>query len=330
MSCLKKTFCVITAAVAATWISAGAVAAQDLTLKLGFSSGGSGDMTGRLVARHLPNHLEGTPNIIVQNVPGGGGLKLIKLMLASEPADGSVLGVALSTPFTQSFLTGELAASGPESVRWVGASRKNIAPCWAKRGGVIETPQDFLTKPIRVASEAKSGSNYMIPAFLKNVFDAPLSIITGFAGATEMAAALERGEVDAVCGVSGLTVGGDDFSDIYIFAMFDDTYVSVPEGVAVFSHLVTDPQDKEAIRLLASMVAAFNHPLFLPPGTPDEVVDRYRTAFEAMLADPAFITEAERMGFEIMLTTGAEIEAISVGIADADPELSAHLVQLME
>ena len=72
-------------------VSAGAFDAKQITLKVGYGAGGTYDLSSRLVARHLGEFLPGKPEIVVQNVPGGGSLKLTKLMLGSEPADGSVI-----------------------------------------------------------------------------------------------------------------------------------------------------------------------------------------------------------------------------------------------
>ena len=38
------------------------------------SPGGKGDYATRVLARYLPKYIPGTPNIIVQNMPGGGGV----------------------------------------------------------------------------------------------------------------------------------------------------------------------------------------------------------------------------------------------------------------
>ena len=77
-----------------SWVTcppAQAVEFQTITIKVGYGAGGGYDQTSRLIARHLGRFLPGQPNIIVQNVPGGGSLKLTKMLVGSEPADGSVI-----------------------------------------------------------------------------------------------------------------------------------------------------------------------------------------------------------------------------------------------
>jgi len=57
------------------------VHAQDLSLKgktirviVGFPSGGGSDAEGRVIARYLGNYIPGNPSLIVQNMPGAGGI----------------------------------------------------------------------------------------------------------------------------------------------------------------------------------------------------------------------------------------------------------------
>src|SRR5215475_200912 len=56
------------------------------TLIINFAAGGPTDIEGRLLARHLPKHIEGHPGIIVQNMIGAGYLGEV------APKDGTALG----------------------------------------------------------------------------------------------------------------------------------------------------------------------------------------------------------------------------------------------
>lgn len=47
---------------------------QTITLIVGVSPGGGNDQYGRLLARHLADHIPGRPTIVVKNVVGAGSL----------------------------------------------------------------------------------------------------------------------------------------------------------------------------------------------------------------------------------------------------------------
>src|SRR4051794_28372224 len=66
---------------------------KSLPLVIGFDVGGSLDIYGRLLARHLPKHLPGQPTILPQNMPGASGLNAANYLYRVAPKDGSVLGV---------------------------------------------------------------------------------------------------------------------------------------------------------------------------------------------------------------------------------------------
>src|SRR5262245_53902619 len=51
----------------------------------------------RLLAAHMPNHIPGKPDIIVQSMPGAGGLLATNFLYAQAPQDGSYLGLIHST-----------------------------------------------------------------------------------------------------------------------------------------------------------------------------------------------------------------------------------------
>jgi tripartite-type tricarboxylate transporter receptor subunit TctC len=68
-------------AIAAALLAAGEAAAQPaeqffarktVTITIGYTAGGSYDLYGRMVARHLGKHIAGQPTLIAQNMPGAG------------------------------------------------------------------------------------------------------------------------------------------------------------------------------------------------------------------------------------------------------------------
>ena len=107
-----------------SWVTcppAQAVEFQTITIKVGYGAGGGYDQTSRLIARHLGRFLPGQPNIIVQNVPGGGSLKLTKMLVGSEPADGSVIASISEAMFYAPILDPENATFDPLALQWIGS-----------------------------------------------------------------------------------------------------------------------------------------------------------------------------------------------------------------
>ncbi len=79
----------------ATFASSAPAAAEDfyagktITLLVSSDAGGAYDLYSRLLARHLPKYIPGAPTMIVQNDPGGGGLRGAQQIYALAPKDGT-------------------------------------------------------------------------------------------------------------------------------------------------------------------------------------------------------------------------------------------------
>ena len=91
------TVCALLVAAVAGIASANAQTSGDfykdktLNLVVGYGVGGGYDVYARLLARHMARHIPGTPNVIVQNMPGAGSLTALRHQDAIAPKDGTVV-----------------------------------------------------------------------------------------------------------------------------------------------------------------------------------------------------------------------------------------------
>src|SRR5262245_9845428 len=97
----RLAFALVLVALALT--SAGSARAQNefrgktITIVASFEAGGPYDFYGRLIARHLGAHLPGSPAVVVQNMPGAGGLRGANYLYKVAAHDGTALGVVSQT-----------------------------------------------------------------------------------------------------------------------------------------------------------------------------------------------------------------------------------------
>jgi tripartite-type tricarboxylate transporter receptor subunit TctC len=69
---------------------------------VGFPPGGGSDAEGRVIARHLGKYIPGNPSLIVQNMPGAGGIIASNYFEDLAKADGLTLYYCVgSTAITQ-------------------------------------------------------------------------------------------------------------------------------------------------------------------------------------------------------------------------------------
>src|SRR5262249_16180701 len=68
-----------------------------ITVLINFAAGGPTDIEGRLFAKHLAKHIEGQPNLIVQNMDGAGGVVGASYLGEVAPKDGTTMGYLSGT-----------------------------------------------------------------------------------------------------------------------------------------------------------------------------------------------------------------------------------------
>src|SRR3954452_9382785 len=129
-----------TLAIAAVLVSADAAAQpaeqffarKTVTITIGYTAGGSYDLYGRLVARHLGKHIPGRPTVVAQNMPGTGSLKAANYIYDVAPRDGTALGVVVESIALEQALANPAAQYDAARLTYVGrvATSNNIFMQW--------------------------------------------------------------------------------------------------------------------------------------------------------------------------------------------------------
>ncbi|HET9149799.1 MAG TPA: hypothetical protein VFO61_04885, partial [Alphaproteobacteria bacterium] len=191
---------------------------KTLTFVVGFGAGGGYDTTARLVARHFGKHVPGNPTVVVENMPGGGSLKVLNY-LYNEPGlrDGSILGVFNSTALLEPLFGDAKAKFKAADFSWIGSMDSDVQACavWQGAGVGIKTLPDLIhaKKTITFGSTGPAAPTATFPLFFKNALGAPLKVINGYKGTREINLAMHRHELDASCGMFESTVRGAFFKD---------------------------------------------------------------------------------------------------------------------
>jgi tripartite-type tricarboxylate transporter receptor subunit TctC len=285
--------------------SAQAFDAKQITLKVGYPPGGTYDLSSRLIARYLPKYLPGKPDVIVENVAGAGSLKLAKLMLGSEPADGTVIASVSTAIAFAPQLDPANVNFDTSKIIWLGALSNEPSFCATSKASGIDTIEKFLSQAFRIGASAKNSQTYQLATIPRNGLGGKFEIVSGFAGVPEIELAMERGEIAGHCAFTVLDLKKRGTMDSFnLIGSFGSAKAAVDEDVPRFSALIKD----EVVRQGAEFVEAtrdFNYPLMVPPGTPEDTVKILRAAYDGVIKDPQFIREAADMGeFTLAPMTG--------------------------
>src|SRR5262249_29989060 len=167
---------------------------------LSADAGGGYAAYARTFAPYLTEHLPGKPNIVIQHMPGGGGLRAMGYLSSVAPRDGTTIGlVHSSVPFAP--LYGIRGASfDPRQRGGIGsiATSRGICVAWHTAG--IATWQDMLDKEFIVGGSGAGSQMETLPALLNRLFGTRIKVISGYKGGNAIYLAMERGEVQGRCG----------------------------------------------------------------------------------------------------------------------------------
>lgn len=284
-----------------------AVAQESVTIKIGAAAGGGYDYAGRLISRHLGRFLEGNPSVIVQNIEGAGSIRLAKLLSVSD--DPNELAMIISSRYVNATLDPEKIGMDLTQFKVVGSLNSAESICMTGRGSGIETFQDFVTKEFKIGATNQDGGMYKISSMIRTAFDGRFQIVTGFKGIAEIEAAIDRGELAGYCGSQYDAFIRNELttSRHLIGGMRVETTQDGKAVPSIVSRAPTD-LDKAAFDFLMSPDQIY-YPVIMAPQVSDEVVAKFRTAFDAMVVDPEFVAEAIGTLGELHPLSGAATEA---------------------
>jgi len=291
---------------------------KTVTIYVGFGPGGGYDAYAQLLAQHMRRHIPGEPSVIVKHMPGAGSLVLMNYLWSVAPADGTAFGIPASSAAFAPLIGSpqEKAAAKFEAGRltWLGSLEQftPIGIAWRTTG--IRTINDVKQRPLRFGSSGAGSGGEVYAQLLNDMLGTRLVSIRGYRGSNDITLAIERGELDGFVGWCWTCMKADKphyLSDklVNVFVQFGRDADATAHGVPSAFDLITEPRDRQVVRLILANLA-LSRPFVAPPGLPPERTTALRKAFLATAADPAFLAAAARAKRDISVYTADEIEAL--------------------
>lgn len=303
----------VTAAVAFCW--AGASGAQEFSAKnvnlvVGFPPAGGYDSIARIFARHYGKHLPGNPSIVVQNQPGAGSLTAANLLYNAAPKDGSHMAMFASSAALEPLMGNQLAKFDANKFEWIGNLNRDTPSCGAWASSGIKTWSDVATRKSRFGASGPAAITAQHAFYLRNVLGADIQVIMGLGGTGPIVLAMQRGEVDASCGMFLSSVRGSfrndyDKGNLIIFMQLGKKKDPFFKDAAHIYDIVKNPDDLKLTEFIFTQ-AEVTRPLALPPGTPASIVAAMRAGFDKAVRDKEYLAELEKAQIDGNPMTGAE------------------------
>ena len=293
---------------------------RTITILVGYGSGGTYGRTSLLLAEHFGKYIPRKPNIVVQHMPGAGGLKATNYAYNVMPKNGLNLFMPPEMSVVSAVLRPKKIKFKTEKFTWLGRVFGQNGAIVVRRDAGVTSFDMLKTKQVIMASSGKGSPTFLIPAMLNALLGTKMKIVTGYKGSRKMQLSVEQGETQGSAG--GWTAWKSGRPDWFrgdigpngnskALPLAQSGYVPQKgiEGVPMIIDLIKDKEDKAVAKLLGS-AAVLGRGLTLPPGAPLFLVEPLRKAFSKVVRDKKFVKDAYKRGLEVDPLSGPEIQKI--------------------
>jgi tripartite-type tricarboxylate transporter receptor subunit TctC len=330
----------------AAWALGDRLHAQDQFFKgkqiriiVGLSTGGGYDRAARLVAKHIVKYIPGNPDVIVQNMPGAGSVTAANYVWSVAKPD----GLTLLMPHNNIYLS---QLSGQKEVKfdlpkfqWIGSLERDDMMIFMRSDAPYKSIHDVVKakEPPKCGSTGVGSSDYVMSKVLEETIGARVNHVTGYPGSSEIAIAVERGEVACM----GLTVSTYFARQPFLtwlksgFVRFlaqsgrkrDERIADAPTVFELMEQYKT-PATKRRVAEAMLQGGEWARSMMAPPATPADRVKALRDAYEKAAKDPELIAEAKKMRIEVTHTPGEELQATAKEVMGQPPEVVEQMKKL--
>ncbi|HEX9662133.1 MAG TPA: tripartite tricarboxylate transporter substrate-binding protein [Candidatus Binatia bacterium] len=324
------------------------VAAQDqqfyqgktIKVVVGFTSGGFYDRWSRLLVRHVPKYLPGNPEMVVQNMPGAGGLIAANHMYSVAKPDGLTLGMLSYGMYLDQLVGRKEVQYDVRKFGWIGSPEKSDVLMYMRSDSPYKSLEDVrkASTPPKCGSTGTSGTDYILARLLEDTLGLKIDTVLGYPGGSEIDLAVEKGEVQC----RGLTAapyfGREPFISwrkrnfvnvlIYGGQKRDPRIPDTPTIYEIFDQEKT-PEESRRVADVILRGGDFGRPWVVPPGTPTARVKLLRDAYAKVMADNALLDEAKKGKMEVEPVSGEELQKLAETMLSHPPGVIARVKKLL-
>ncbi len=309
---------------------------RTIQLVIGSNVGGGYDFYGRLVGRYISRYIPGKPNVIVTNMVGAGGNTAAGYVYSVAPRDGTVIAASSSGSLLDALIGDKtIVRYDPLKFNFVGSANSEVSICVVRKDAEVQSFEDVFTKELLIGSSG--GTTRDFPAALNHALVAKLKLISGYPGTREIMLAMEKGEVQGLCGIgytSTISQRPDWLKPTSAMrALVQEASKSLPElerdGVPLAVNYARTPEQRRILDIIYAQLL-FTRPFMMAPETPKDRVEAIRAEFAHALADPELIAEGARQNLTIDAMSGAELEGRIRDLYAQPPEIIEKVRKAIE
>jgi tripartite-type tricarboxylate transporter receptor subunit TctC len=315
---------------------------QGKTIKVfvGFTSGGFYDRWSRLLARYVPNYLPGNPEMIVQNMPGAGGLIAANHVYNVAKSDGLTIGMTSYGMYLDQMVGRKEVQYDVRKFHWIGSPEKSEILLYMRSDAPYKSIEDIrkASTPPKCGSTGTAGTDYILARLLEETLDAKIETVLGYPGGSEIDLAVEKGEVQC----RGLTAAPffgrepfiswrkRNFVNVLLYGGLkrDPRIPDTPTIYEIFDKLNT-PEESRQVADVILRGGDFGRPWVMSPETPAEVVKTMRAAYAKAMADSTLLDEAKQTKLDVEYVPGEDLQKLAEKMMSQPPGVVKRVQKLL-
>ena len=283
---------------------------KQVRMVIGGGVGGGYDLYARLLSQYMSRYIPGRPAFVNQNMPGGAGITATNWGAKIAPKDGTVIISTYHVLLLEPLFGNAATEYHPPDLEWIGSMAKQQNICMTWHASKVKTIDDAKKAEVTVSATGTSGHTHIIPTMLNSLLGTKFKVIAGYQTA-ESRLAVERGEVEGMCGMSWSTLKAASpewvqAKKINLLLQTGNAPHEDLSEVPLLMNFVTDQNDRKVLGLISSP-DDMGRPFFMPPGTDRRLVAMMREAFDKTMVDPEFLADARKRLLEIEPLPGARL-----------------------
>jgi len=312
---------------------------KQIRIIVGLSSGGGYDRAARMLARNIGKYIPGNPDVVVQNMPGASSVTAANYVWGVAKPD----GLTILAPHNNVYL-GQL--SGQKEVQfdlpkfqWIGSLENDDMILFGRADAPFKSMGDIVRtkEPPKCGSTGVGSSDYVMSKILEETIGAKVTAVTGYPGSSEIAIALERGEVACM----GLTIstyfGREPFLSwlktkfVRFLAQSGHKRQQRVEEAPTIYELMDEYKTPAIKRRVAEAMlqgGEWARPYMVAPGTPADRVAILRAAFDKTVKDPELLAEAQKLRMDVTPVRGEQLQTMAKEVMIQPPEVIEQIKKL--
>lgn len=285
---------------------------KQIKFVVGTGAGGGFDQYARLVAKYMETEFPGKPTVVIQNMPGAGGIRSLSWLVSKAPQDGSVVATMSSSAVFAPLLGQRGASYDAQSLNYLISLDRldNFLLVWHTTP--FKSADEAFSKQIIIGNS--SGPSAMMPMMYNRLLGTKFKVVKGYSGTNETLLALERGEAQGAFNLSWSSIVSHPrlLPEKLVRVLLQLTFNPVDDprlaGVPTLHKFVKDGPEKDMLEILLAK-DEMGRAIIAPQNVPADLVRTYREHLLKIVANPKFLAEAHDRKMPLSIKKGDEIEA---------------------